>query len=368
MTRRPLYLHVGTGKSGTSSLQEALWDSSEQLASVGVGMPFLGRGPSVRRLLRPLGWAASEGFTRTLDTEALQRLVRRVRRTPGEVVLISNEDLAEAGPEHVEAFLEVAEAAGVEPRIIITARDWAKQVPSEYQQLLKHRLTLTYDSFLQEVRDRQGVGEQFWRRQDLPDICERWAKNLDPASVHVIPVPSFHTDPEAVYRLFGEVVGFDHRILDIPSRDVNASFGVVEAELLRRLNVALGDQLTDYESEYTPAVRRVLIGRVIARGASGRITLPPEHLDWVRALSVQRLDALRERGYTLHGDPSLLVPPSSAAQPLPRFSEQEMAEAAISTLAEFAIRVFRDEQRARGRSGASAVTPEVSSPSGAGVN
>jgi len=108
---------------------------------------------------------------------------------------------------------------------------------------------------------------------------------------------------------------------------------------VRRLNLTLGDRLLDYETD-APAVRRVLIRRAVARGASPKITLPPEHLEWVRALSRQALDALRERGY---------VPHDYAAQPMPQFSEAEMADAAISTLATFAVELFRDAQNAVAR-------------------
>jgi len=344
---RPLYLHVGTGKSGTSSLQGALWASTDELAKQGVGLPFDGRAPAVRRLLVPLGWAVAEGFTRPIDHGRLRRFARRLARTPGDVLLISNEDLAEAGDESVDAFVEALRAADVELRIIVTARDWAKQLPSDYQQLLKHNITETYDSFLQKVREREGIGEQFWLRQDLPDICQRWGRHLDPAHVHVIPVPSYRVDPEAVYRLFGQVVGFDHQVLNIPTKDTNASFGAVEAEVLRRFNVALGGRLSDYQNEYLPAVRNRLIRSSIARGASARITLPPDHVGWVHELSQQRLDVLREGGYTLHGDVSTLVAPQEAGAEMPTVSDAELADAAISTLATFAVQNFKRLQRER---------------------
>lgn len=231
--------------------------------------------------------------------------------------------------------------------VVITARDWSKQLPSEYQQLLKHNITLTFDSFLQEVRERVGIGEQFWQRQDLPDICERWGRHLDPARVHVISVPAFKVDPEAVYRLFGEVVGFDFKALDAPKRDTNASFGVVEAEVLRRFNVALDGRLANYSEEYMPAVRNDLIRHCIARGASARLAVPPEHHEWVRELSQQRLDVLLGRGYTLHGDPKTLLSPVDVGQSVHEATDAEIAEAAISTLATFAVRTYERQRRAR---------------------
>jgi hypothetical protein len=149
-------------------------------------------------------------------------------------------------------------------------------------------------------------------------------------------------DPDGVFRMFGEVVGFDAQALRRPTQAVNASFGYVEAEVLRRLNLTLGDRLLDYEREYSPAVRKVLVRRVLAREASARLAVPPEHLPWVRALDEQRVAALLGAGHRVHGDPRLLVTPEDAGRPLPRMDEAEVAAAAIETLANFVVRSFRD--------------------------
>ena len=130
-------------------------------------------------------------------------------------------------------------------------------------------------------------------RQDVLDICARWGAGIDPARVNVIAVPPMRVDPDAVFRNFGAVVGYDPAVIALPGFDVNASFGYVEAEVLRRLNLALGKRLPDYRADYLPAIRRTLVQKVLARQASGRITLPPEHLGWVTDLSRERLDAVR---------------------------------------------------------------------------
>jgi hypothetical protein len=134
-------------------------------------------------------------------------------------------------------------------------------------------------------------------------------------------------------------------VLNSRGRDTNASFGVVEAEVLRRFNVALDGRLADYSEEYLPAVRTGLIRHAIARGASARITLPPEHAGWVHELSQQRLSRLHERGYTFHGDPSSLVPSPDSGTSMPAVSDAEIAQAAISTLATFAVRNFKEQQQ-----------------------
>jgi hypothetical protein len=130
--------------------------------------------------------------------------------------------------------------------VVVAARDWAQQLPSEWQQFLKERLTIDYETFLAGVRDRKGpAGRRFWRRQDVLEIARRWGDSLDPKRVHIIVVPSAAVDRDAVHRLFAEVVGFDSSSLSVPERDINASFGYTEAEVLRRLNAALGARLPD---------------------------------------------------------------------------------------------------------------------------
>ena len=259
-------------------------------------------------------------------------------------MLLSNEDLAEAGPAQVARFADLADKAGFDVEVILTARDWAKQLPSEWQRFLKRRVTTDYETFLAEVRDRSGPeGERFWRRQDTLDICGRRGKGLDPARVHVISVPPASADSEAVYRLFGEVVGFDPSLLRMPSHDVNASFGYTEAEMLRQLNMTLGDRLGDFLKEYRPAMRRMLIDHVIARGASERIPLPPTHVGWVRDVSAERLAQVIERGYTLHGDHTLLVPEPDVGRPVPHVDDAAIVSAALRTLADFADRAVRGE-------------------------
>jgi hypothetical protein len=290
-----------------------------------------------------MGWEAGSGFVRPVRPDLVKTLAETLRSTPGDRLLITNEDLCEMDAPRVTLLMEAATAAELDVEVVLTARDWGKQLPSEWQQFLKHRLTLDFPAFLERVRDREGpAAEHYWIRQDYAGICARWGAELDPSAVHVIPVPSMSQDPDGVFRLFGAVVGFDGQALKRPKQAVNASFGYVEAEVLRRLNLTLGDRLLDYEHEYSPAVRRVLVRRVLAREASARLALPPEHLAWVRELDEQRVAELLERGYQLHGDPQLLVTPPDVALPLPPLDEGVVAAAAIETLANFVVRNFED--------------------------
>lgn len=340
---RQVFVHVGASKTGTSALQRGLWNSAEPLLAAGVGLPFLGRQEHLRHLLQPLGWRPGSMYSEPMRPARLDLLVNRLRETPGERLLISNEDLAEAGPEQVAAFADLADRSDLEVQVVITARDWARQLPSEWQQFLKRRLTTDYPTFLAEVRERRGPdAAQFWARQDVTDVADRWGAGLDPARVHLILVPPRHVDADAVFRNFGAVIGYDPAVLKLPTRDVNASFGYVEAEVVRRINLALGDRLPDFTRDYLPAVRNTLVRHVLARRASSSIPLPPEHLDWVREAATRQVETVRERGYSVHGDATTLVPGPDATAPLPAVEEAAVADAAIRTLADFAVRVHRD--------------------------
>jgi hypothetical protein len=346
VTNRPLSVHLGASKTGTSALQRALRDSVRVLRKAGVGLPFADRNEHVRQLLRPMGWTAGSGFVRPIRRNVVPVLAETLRATTGDRLLVTNEDLCEMDAPRIALFMEAAGAANLDVEIVLTGRDWGKQLPSEWQQFLKHRLTLDFPTFLDRVRSRSGAAaEHFWVRQDYAGICARWGRDLEPAKVHVIPVPSMSEDPEGVFRMFGEVVGFDAQALRRPAKAVNASFGYVEAEVLRRLNVTLGDRLSDYEREYSPAVRRVLVRQVLAREASARVAVPPSELAWVRELDEQRLGELTARGYSLHGDPGLLVTPADSGRTLPPLDEADVARAAVETLANLVVRNFRDDRR-----------------------
>ncbi len=340
---RRLSIHVGSSKTGTSALQFALWASVPMLQRAGIGIPFPGRKAHVQALLRPLGWEMGVGFTRDVRRGRFKSLADDLRSVPGDRLLISNEDLAELDEGRISLIAEAAAAADLELEVILSARDWSRQLPSEWQQFLKHRLSTPYPTFLEEVRDRADThgSRHFWQRQDFADISHRWGTAVPPERLHVVVVGSQSTDPDGVYRAFGSLLGFDPSRLKLPRHNVNASFGYTEAEVFRRLNEALGHRLPHYSKEYLPAVRSPLVRGALARQASTRIPLPSDHVGWVREEGTRQLAEMRSRGYTFHGDPDALVAPEDSGRPLPELDEAEVAAASIDTLANFAVQLFQ---------------------------
>jgi hypothetical protein len=267
----------------------------------------------------------------------------------GERALLTCEDLGEADPDRIELLRSVFEDAGFEPRVVITLRGLASTVPSEWQQFLKHRITLDYPTFLERVRDRQGRwARHFWTRQDAVALCERWGAVLGRDRLDVIVTPPRSREPDGLYRMFGAVVGFDPATLQWPERDVNASWGMVEAEVYRRVNLALGDRLPRYELAYQPAVRWPLVKGALPRSASARIKLPPEHLPWVTEAAEAQVRWLRESGIRIHGEPADLLPGDGDTEPLPEVGEAEVAAAAVATMANYAVQAHRQRRRSDG--------------------
>lgn len=350
---RDLFLHVGTSKSGTSSLQAGLGSSVEAVAAAGLGMPFPRRGPRVW-LLRTLGWEVVEGFPHPVDQAQLEKAAKRMRRCDGDRLLVSVEDLAELDAGRIQMLGAQLEASTkLVPHVVITCRDWSKQLPSEWQQQLKRRLTTDFPTWLAQVRDGEAEeSRQFRLRQDVADIARRWSALVPPERIHVVPVGAPGQDRDTIFQQVAAITGIDDAAIERPNRSVNRSYGWLECELLRRLNLELGDRMTDIHSEYNPGVRRVLAKGVLDRAGDQRVTLPPEDLGWVQDEMRRQVDALRALGVREHGDLDLLVPGEESVGPLPEVDEADLGQAALQTLASFAVRSLQMRRAAQARSGA----------------
>ena len=144
---RKILLHVGTPKTGTSYVQDVLFRNQRTLLKHGILYPadrhdahFL----AALDLMR-MPWGG-------LETEAIgawDALAERVRR-PGTTIL-SHEVLATASRSQVgRALTSLGDA---EVHLVLSVRDLVRQIPAEWQENVKHRASLTYEWFLQQIRD-----------------------------------------------------------------------------------------------------------------------------------------------------------------------------------------------------------------------
>jgi hypothetical protein len=206
-------------------------------------------------------------------------------------------------------------------------------------------MTTDYLTYLVQVREDAGPEARMFRmRQDLASICSRWATRVPPERIHVVPVGTPLQDADSLFRDFADVIGIDHESIRRPAKSVNRSYGFLECEVLRRLNLSLGPRLADFGREYNPGVRRILERGALDRSSHQRVTLPPEHLDWVQEEMREQVRVLRKLGVHEQSDLDRLVPSADAAKPLPEIDDAELARVAIETLASFAAKSFKQRQ------------------------
>lgn len=327
VTRRA-FLHVGSPKTGTTYLQGLLWASRPALSRQGVDLPLtLGDHFRLSLVLRE----AIDPVTDDVDPdEVLDSFARAIGDTDLDV-LISHELLASATPAGVRRLLDLL--VGLEVHIVLTTRDWQRQLPAEWQQSVKTRQVWGFEEFLSTVRD--DPRHRSWVRQDFAGVASLWGGHLPPEQVHIVTVPPPGSSPELLRDRFSEVLGVDATALGPDPGRTNPSLTLEGTEVLRRVNAALGDRLPRPRSGYNRIARFWFAEKVLTTTSGTRLTLPAAHRAWCAAGSEGQVAALTDAGYDVVGDLSDLVGrPEDAGHPVPEIADPEdLLDVAVAGLA-----------------------------------
>jgi hypothetical protein len=339
-------LHIGAPKTGTTYLQNVLWHNRKALADDGVLYPV--RRPTehfdATMDIREMRW---DGVRNPAWHGAWDRLADRARQWSGPTTIISNEILGGANVDQINRMVDSLRPAEVS--VVFTARDMARQLPSGWQEHLKHRLRVPFGQFVEELielgRDTpKPYGEMFWSLHHAVEILARWEEVVPRENIHVVTVPQTGAAKDLLWNRFAQVLGVDGRRYDTAVSAANTSIGIAQAELLRRVNVAIEGRLPRRISD--PLVR-VLVGETILVQASEnapRIKLPMSRMAWVTDWSQQVVDALRKAEYNVVGDLAELMPvPLETQPPQPEdASADDMLDPAIATIAGLLEQLGRD--------------------------
>jgi hypothetical protein len=340
------FVHIGLQKTGTSYLQSVFWQSTEALADQGLAML-----PGTKRQTFRVMLATRDRVRPGIDgpevTGALRRLRVALEAALGERTadrfLLTEESLAPATAGQARRLVEHLD--GTEVHVVLTVRDLARQVPSVWQQKVTARRRYTYEQYLAAVVDRRRRARDFWASQDLPAVLERWGSAVPAERIHVVTVPPAGSDPDLLLERFCAVLGVDPRTLDtrVPRR--NVSLGLVQTELLRRVNTELGGRLRRREA-YRRAGKMYLGKRILSAQQGTPARLPRRLQEWCGAVSAAHVDAVREGGYDVVGSLEDLLPePSSFADDPQRVTDAEVADAAARAIAAMLV------HQPRGRAG-----------------
>lgn len=277
MARR-VFFHIGLPKTGTTYLQTVLWNNRAELERQGVLLP----GDLRRQHLWASGVVREDPKLDRRGPEAKhawELLVAEINAW-ADTAIVSHEFFAAASAEQATRAVSVLE--GAEVHVVVTARDTLSLVTARWQEFVKNGSTVPIDDFPQsEATD--PADEWDWGSLDLADVLARWSSSLPPERVHVLTLPQPQEPHETLWLRFADVVGIDPTTCAVVESVHNKSLGVVEVELLRRVNAGLED--------FTSAPDR---GNWI-RGYLAQAKLVPRGGDrfWP---SAGRVAELRERG------------------------------------------------------------------------
>jgi hypothetical protein len=325
-----VYFHVGAPKTGTTYLQQVLFHNRDALAENGVLYPYEDFGQSFRSMqdFRGVGWGqrAASKFAGQWDLVA-----GRSRDWTGDTVIISNELLGGSAPDRIKAGVASVQPADV--HVVFSARDFARQLVSDWQEHIKHKHTVTLEKFVDDLIELgldapAPFGELFWGMHDAAYVLERWATVVPAENIHIVTVPHPGAPRDTLWRRFCNVTGLDPWAYDTESKRSNPSMGVAETELVRRINPDLREVR---DEDYDRMVRIVLAERILG-GQPPKLTLPPGRMAWVTERSRRLIDELRSAGYRVEGDLEELMPNEAdhANHVSPTsLTEAELAPAAI---------------------------------------
>lgn len=344
---RRCYLHIGFQKTGTTYLQTVFWQSKEDLRQQGLEM-LTDSFRDTSHLMFAVRGLLSESLHPPRAFTVMGRLAEQAASSTADRALISQETLAPATPEQIQRLLGLV--PDHEVHVVVTVRDIARQLPSVWQERVKSRITDPYGIFLEDVVRRGPAAGQFWKVHDLPDVLGRWGAAVGrPDRVHVVTVPQRGAAPGLLLERFCRALDVDPQTLDRDTGRSNTSIGMVQAELMRRVNLALGDRLPIDEPGYGVVGKRLLGEDVLAAQRGHPPRLPRSMEDWCRRTAENWRDTVVDRGYQVVGDLDDLLPdPSVFADELPDVSEAELLDASTEALATMLDRVHEERQETRG--------------------
>lgn len=347
---RPLYLHIGLQKTGTSYLQSIFWKNQAELARQGLDMVPGSKRSTFHFMLRVRDRFRPE-FDPPQVASALEAFTSALASATGSRALVSEESLAPASPEQIATLL--AACGDREVHVVVTVRDLGRQIPSAWQQELQSGGVVGLEAYLRRlVRTEGSADNKLWSSKDIPAVLERWARFVPAERIHVVTVPPPGSDPELLLRRFCQVLDVDVDRLDRDVERSNQGLGRVQAEVLRTVNSHLPKEFRTRDV-YGDIGKRYLAVQVLGAQSGEKSLVPLRLQPWCREVSDRYIKAIREGGYQVVGDLEDLVPPASAFAPKsemavdPADVADRAAEALAAMLVEKMTRLR--ERRARPR-------------------
>ncbi len=325
-----VFLHIGLPKTGTTYLQQVMWENRARLLQDGVLLP----GRERREHL----WAA-------LDIQGRKNLARRHPKAPGSWRRLQRELNAASGTGLVshefmcgatrrQAAETVAGLGEAEVHLVVTARSALGMLGAGWQEMVKNGSVRTLGEIPPET-PKAGRGSEFsWRTWDLHGVLKRWGSCVPADRVHVLPMPGRDQPADQHWRNFASVLGLSPDGYVLPDRAANQSLGVVQIELLRRINAQLEGITAPVDRGRW--IRGYLAESRLATQAGEPFGPGPDAVADCRERSRRAVELIGSAGYHVVGDvTALLVPDELPALQAPAgVSDAQLVDAASRLVAD----------------------------------
>ncbi|MBQ7679280.1 MAG: hypothetical protein IJT34_05475 [Butyrivibrio sp.] len=228
-----VYLHIGTPKTGTTSLQAFLGMNRKELRKQGIDYPdgsdFLER-PAYSR--HHNGIWIRQCYGDPAYERHVQTLLERCDRAP--MVLFSDEEIFrgyQKEPGIIRDLHQALKEAGHRMEIIVYLRRQDEYLTSLWAQKVKRFYTGSFDEWLSGLADGAGEGDYF-------SILEALAREVGQEDIHVrIYDKSLFTGTHTIYADFLSIFGIEQTpAYEEPDSPKNLSLQDVYLETKRRLN------------------------------------------------------------------------------------------------------------------------------------
>lgn len=167
----PLFLHIGRGKSGSSTIQSLAYDHVEFMKSMGIVCPSTVHGMVNHSRLAAALHAPQD------DPDTIQKFRKDVRKNKRRKIFISAESLFSLTRESMQRLKRHAGDRDI--RILCYVRDYPSWLQSIYAQRTKRAGNVDdFDAYYRAIRDNISA---------LPRI-QRWAESFGWEAMHVRPL------------------------------------------------------------------------------------------------------------------------------------------------------------------------------------
>lgn len=274
-----IFLHIGSGKTGTSSIQHFLGTNRAALASLGYlypETPGKARHQDLGFFIAPESrlpgypnWNRShKGESPAAFRAAFrERFLREVQESGADKVVLCDEALYGLPEASLERLRGLLDELAAHVHVVVYLRRQDDHLISRYQQVVKVGETRTL---------AQWAGQDMRAVYDYAAELERWARVLRPASMRVRPFERGSFVDGSLFQDVLAVLGIDLPAAELtPVERRNESLDADAVELLRQLNVRSAEL---DEDEPHLNMRRLVLA-LAARPAGPTLTLPEEMLD-----------------------------------------------------------------------------------------